>query len=66
MKIGHFDNPSWFFKYLDKFVVSGHIFTLICCKICIVCLKRPIINEKEAEDGPFKKRNIKKEKDNRK
>ena len=32
------------------------IFTVICCKICIVCLKRPKVNEKEAEDGPFKKR----------
>ena len=31
-------------------------FTLICCKNCIVCLKRPKINEKkEAEVGPFKK-----------
>ena len=26
-------------------------FTLICCKVCIFCLKRPKINEKEAEDG---------------
>ena len=26
----------------------GHFFTLICCKICIVCLKRPKISEKEA------------------
>ena len=31
-------------------------FTLICCKNCIdVCLKRPKINQKEAEVGPFKK-----------
>ena len=32
---------------------------LIYCKICIVCLKRPKINKKEAEDGPFflKKKN---------
>ena len=28
--------------------------TLICFKICIVCLKRTKINEKEAENGPFK------------
>ena len=28
-------------------------FTLICCKNCIVCLKRPKINEKEAGIGPF-------------
>ena len=34
-------------------IVDGHFFTLICCKIRIVCLKRPKINEKEAEDGPF-------------
>ena len=33
----------------------GHFFTLICCKNCIVCLKRPKINEKEAGVGPFKK-----------
>ena len=30
-------------------------FALICCKNCIVCLKRPKINEKEAGVGPFKK-----------
>ena len=28
-------------------------FKLICCKHCIVCLKRPKINEKEAVVGPF-------------
>ena len=27
-------------------------FTLICCKNCIVCLKRPKISKKEAEVGP--------------
>ena len=31
------------------------IFTLICCKIWNFWLKRPKINSKEAEDGPFKK-----------
>ena len=31
-------------------------FTLICCKNCIVCLKRPKMNEKEAGVGPFLKR----------
>ena len=31
-------------------------FTIICCKICITCLKRQKINEKEAEDGPFLKK----------
>ena len=34
------------------------IFTLICCKNCIVCLKRPKINEKEAGVVPFKRRKI--------
>ena len=28
-------------------------FLHICCKNCIVCLKKPKINEKEAGDGPF-------------
>ena len=32
-----------------------HFLTLICCKNCIVCLKRPKINEKEAGVGPLKK-----------
>ena len=36
-------------------ILDGHFFTLICCKNCIVCLKRPKINEKEAGVGPFKK-----------
>ena len=30
-------------------------FTLICCKNCIVCLKRPKISEKEAGVAQFKK-----------
>ena len=29
-------------------------FTLVCCKNCNVCLKRPKINEKEAGDGQLK------------
>ena len=33
----------------------GHFFTLICCKICIVCLKRSKRKEKEARVGPFYK-----------
>ena len=34
-------------------------FTLICCKKCIVCLKRLKINKKEAGIGPFfKKRTL--------
>ena len=33
-------------------------FTLICYKICIDCLKRPKINEKEVDDCPcFEKNN---------
>ena len=31
-------------------------FTLICCKNCSACLKRPKINEKEARVGPFFKK----------
>ena len=34
-------------------ILDGHFVALICCKICIACLKRPQINEKEAEDGLF-------------
>ena len=33
-------------------------FTLICCKNCIVCFKRPKINEKEAFVGPFFKKRL--------
>ena len=38
-------------------ILDGHFFTLICCKNCIVCLKRPKINGKEAGVGPFFKKN---------
>ena len=31
-------------------------FTFICCKNCIVCLKRPKINKKEARVGPILKK----------
>ena len=34
-------------------MVMGGVFTLICCKNCIVCLKKTEINEKEAGFGPF-------------
>ena len=34
-------------------ILDGHFFTLICCKNCIVCLKRLKVNEKEAGVGPF-------------
>ena len=38
-------------------ILDGHeIFTVICCKNCIVCLKRTKINEKEAGVGPFFKK----------
>ena len=39
-------------------VLNGHFFTLFCCKNCIVCLKRPKTNEKEAGLAHFKKQNI--------
>ena len=32
-------------------------FTMICCKNCIVCLKRPNINEKEPGMAYFLKKN---------
>ena len=35
---------------------TGRIFFTFFCKICIVCLKRQKINEKEAEDGGFFKK----------
>ena len=34
---------------------TWHIFTLICCKNCIACLKRPKINKKEAGVAHLKK-----------
>ena len=34
-------------------ILDGHFFALICCKIWIVCLKRPKINEKDAEAVPL-------------
>ena len=36
-------------------MLDGHFFTLICCKNCIVCLKGPKINEKEAGLAHLKK-----------
>ena len=38
--------------------LDEHFFTLICCNICIVCMKRPQINEKEAGLAQFFKKNI--------
>ena len=37
-------------------ILDGHFFTYISYKNCIVCLKRPKINEKEAGVGPFFKK----------
>ena len=37
-------------------ILDGHFFTYICCGNCIVCLKRPKINEKEAGLGLFLKK----------
>ena len=37
-------------------ILDGHFFTYICCKNCIVCLKRPKMNEKVAGVGPFLKK----------
>ena len=36
-------------------ILDGHFFTLICCKNCIVCLKRPKINEKRPGFAHFLK-----------
>ena len=35
-------------------ILDGHFSTLICCNNCIVYLKRPKINEKEAGVDPLK------------
>ena len=40
----------------QRCTLDGHFFTLICFKNCIVSLKRPKINEKEAGVGPFFKK----------
>ena len=42
-----FEFKSWYR------ILYGHCFTLICCKISIVCLKKTKIKQKDAEDGPF-------------
>ena len=36
-----------------RHILDGHDFFHICCKNCIVCLKKPKINETEAGVGPF-------------
>ena len=45
-------NPSTVY-YMDM-----TFFTLRCCFNCIVCLKKPKINEKEAGVGPFLERHL--------
>ena len=40
---------SWVWNLAPDTGWTWHFFTLICCKNCIVCLKRPKINEKEAQ-----------------
>ena len=37
----------------QRHILDGHFFTIFCCKNCIVCLKRPKINEKGAGVGHF-------------
>ena len=37
----------------QRLILDGHFFALICCKICIVCLKRQKISKKETGVGPF-------------
>ena len=46
------------FEFQDH-ILDGHddFFKLICCKNCIICLKRPNINGKEAGVGPLIKAN---------
>ena len=34
-------------------LLDGHFFTLICCKIVIVCFKKTKNELKKAEDGTF-------------
>ena len=42
------------FKSL-RHILDGHFFTLICCKNCIVCLKKTKNKRKEAGVGLFLK-----------
>ena len=34
-------------------ILDGHFFALICCKNCIICLKRPKINKKRPRLAKF-------------
>ena len=40
-------------EFESRALDTGRKFFTFFCKICIVCLKRQKINEKEAEDGGF-------------
>ena len=51
---------SW--VVISVLYTGWNFFTLICC---IVCLKRPKINEKEAGVGPFKKNQLENDQINR-
>ena len=42
-------------KESQHWLLDGHFFTRICCKNCIVCLKRAKIYEKDARDVKLKK-----------
>ena len=39
-------------------ILCDCVITLICCKICIVCLKKTENKRKEADDGSFFKKRI--------
>ena len=41
------------FESQPRYWMDMTFFTFICCKNCIVCLKRPKINKKEAGVGPI-------------
>ena len=38
-------------------ILDGHFFTYICCKNCIVSLKRPKLNKKRGRGWPIFKKN---------
>ena len=40
----------------QRHILDGHFFTLICCKKCIACLKRPKTNRKQPGVGLFFKK----------
>ena len=56
VKGGDSDSEGCDFKS-RHWILDGHFITLICCKICIVCLKRPKKTEKRSEWPILKKGN---------